>query len=1403
MQDDAFTRGLRSARDLFTTSSALINDPVVGKIRQIYTFLLVQGVLSRFGLSMSPEEFRTLDVKTRVVAKDQSSMIMVIIETALTICERFDTYRTTGDWRSLTHDDVSYVKWSKEADRIISLAPFTSNLSAHGTTYFSFISDLSDAIEKGDAICRYTKSNLGVESKYMQRKLQSLQLLKNVEVTRRASQKERKAPFGVLIHGGSSVAKSTFTKMLFYYYGQLHGLDTDDHYRYVRNPTDEYWSNFDSSKWCIQMDDIAFLLASKCSDTDPTLKEMLNVVNNVPYEDKGKTPVMAKLVLATTNTPDLNAQDYFACPLAVRRRLPYVVQVVPKRKYLHTNGKFIDPTKLEFSTGEYPDFWDITVQKLVHVDYHGRDSAKLEKVAEFSDVREFLKHFAEASLAHEKIQTKSDACDTHMRSLKVCRLCYCVGEHCNCVQSEALFRFAFSYIFSCILDVVFRTILQVSLTFFFAWCYRLKIFKVVFAYMTSFLNYELELAFLGRMNAQSNKRYKVSVKRLIQARYIVLLIVATWKTTNAVCARRYPKRPKEEKPEEEEPKEVKPKVEELGEVHDTSEADDRMFEEMVTDGIANGCMMRQDGKVWYQLQGNSLNTTEDQLLKESSQNVWYNSTLTLNQFDVPQASRSLANCSAADVRDLFSANCVRLEITALDAQYASRTGGVFLRGQFLCANKHAFRLGSRFQIKVINTTGSQGLTSNATCYISLAEMRTHEERDLIVLKLSNVPPRKDILKYWNTTMIPVSRMVSVARDASGNATYTELFNVNYCEDFPVEMLQQTMPVYMGIGTQVTKQGDCGALGVAVTPRGPVILGLHTLGHNQTAGFPHVMRDVLEALCVSEDPVVEGGGEPMLSLNGETVLTEPHHKSIFRYLTSGVANIYGSFSGFRPKPRSRVCATPLQDKMLDHLGCDLEFGRPNMSGWEPWHINVKEMVCPNTDIDQAILDHCVDCFAADIIQQLDSKHGDGWKGELVFLSDRAAVNGLPGVKFIDRINIDSSMGHPWCKSKKNFLFDDPDEKYPDGVNFDDHVWDRVRKIEERYANGQRAYPVYTAHLKDEVLPMEKIRKKKIRMFTGAPIDASLVIRKKLLSFVRLVQKNKFIFEAAPGTVAQSIEWTHIYEYLAAHGTDQIVAGDYSKFDKHMIAAIVLAAFRVIIRIYRAAGFSDKEIRELMCIGLDTAFPVVNVNGDLIEFFGTNPSGHPLTVVINSIANSLYMRYAYCLTNPKGRVCADFILFVNLLTYGDDNAMGISPMIPWFNHTSIQSALATIGVEYTMADKESESRPYIHIDDCSFLKRSWRYEQDLQAYVCPLEVKSIHKSLTMWVPSETIDKYAQMVMVISYANSEFFFHGRETFEKHHKFFREILEEHPYKLYVCEATLPNWENLCERFRRASEGL
>jgi hypothetical protein len=250
---------------------------------------------------------------------------------------------------------------------------------------------------------------------------------------------------------------------------------------------------------------------------------------------------------------------------------------------------------------------------------------------------------------------------------------------------------------------------------------------------------------------------------------------------------------------------------------------------------------------------------------------------------------------------------------------------------------------------------------------------------------------------------------------------------------------------------------------------------------------------------------------------------------------------------------------------------------------------------------------------------------------------------------------------------------------------------------------------------------------------------------------------------------------------------------------MISDFVLSAYRIMASVYEAAGFSPEEVREIMCIGEDTAFPLVNFNGDLVEFFGTNPSGHPLTVVVNSLVNSLYMRYCYIVLNPEHE-CDTFKQNVHLFTYGDDNIMGVSRQCDWFGHTGIQEQLAALGVEYTMADKESKSVPFVNIAEVQFLKRSWRFDADVGAYMCPLELASITKSLTVWLPSSSIDEYAQMVAVISSANNEFFFYGRQVFEHHRKFFHAILQKEPFARYVTESTLPTWEQLVDRFNQAS---
>eukprot|EP00494_Astrolonche_serrata_P033746 UN34015 len=157
-------------------------------------------------------------------------------------------------------------------------------------------------------------------------------------------------------------------------------------------------------------------------------------------------------------------------------------------------------------------------------------------------------------------------------------------------------------------------------------------------------------------------------------------------------------------------------------------------------------------------------------------------------------------------------------------------------------------------------------------------------------------------------------------------------------------------------------------------------------------------------------------------------------------------------------------------------------------------------------------------------------------------------------------------------------------------------------------------------------------KKTRVFTGAPFDWSIVVRKYLLSFVRVMQNERYVFEGAPGTVAQSLEWEEMYDYLTQFGEGRMVAGDYKAFDKKMPPQIILAAFEVIINLCKKSGnYSDLDMNVVKGIAFDTAFPLIEFNGDLMQFYGSNPSGHPLTVIINSLANSLYVRYAYRLAN----------------------------------------------------------------------------------------------------------------------------------------------------------------------------
>jgi hypothetical protein len=253
---------------------------------------------------------------------------------------------------------------------------------------------------------------------------------------------------------------------------------------------------------------------------------------------------------------------------------------------------------------------------------------------------------------------------------------------------------------------------------------------------------------------------------------------------------------------------------------------------------------------------------------------------------------------------------------------------------------------------------------------------------------------------------------------------------------------------------------------------------------------------------------------------------------------------------------------------------------------------------------------------------------------------------------------------------------------------------------------------------------------------------------------------------------------MHDYLIKHGSERIVAGDYKSFDKKMSPLFIRAAFDILIDLAQESEYiSPNDLLVMRGIAIDTAYPLIDFNGDLVEFFGSNPSGHPLTVIINSLVNSLYMRYVYRMLNPQGRDLPSlhsstrFKESVSLMTYGDDNIMSVSEECSWFNHVAISGAFNDMGIVYTMPDKESESVPYVSIYSSSFLKRSWVWNDEVGAYLAPLDHDSIERQLTVWVASTSISESEQALEVIAGAGREYFFYGREVFEEKQILLKEV--------------------------------
>ena len=816
-------------------------------------------------------------------------------------------------------------------------------------------------------------------------------------------------------------------------------------------------------------------------------------------------------------------------------------------------------------------------------------------------------------------------------------------------------------------------------------------------------------------------------------------------------------------------------------------------------------MYKTTGKLG--VQGN--NMSRPKAFKEEKTNIYY-------YRNIP--STSLPQSPSSKLQDTYEqavqtlSKCVfhlKVEYTGEDSKLYSRSCSVISLGgcNFLTIS-HAFRgihqmpinSDHEFKCSMIVSPQTDGITRNIDHFILVRkDISIIGSKDLCVFRLLNKPTRFDL-----GFLFPAERVMAlnhpgdvIMRDHSGLLDITKIIEChigsqgNYVADpdtsFSTEFKLGDSPTYTLQSESFV--GMCGGLVCARSrANGITIIGIHVAGMGHTGRcFPITYGEIENAILDIDNhtPQMAHSGDVNLVLGDyKADLSDTIHKRApFNHVPSGSAECHGSFTGFRPTMKSQVEDTTIRAQVGDVMQLYSEHVPPDLRSLKPKVIAL-EALTAQEPINQQSLNKCMEALYLDIVTDLSKEQMDA----LHPYDMDTVVNGMAGITYVDKMNFNTSMGFPINKSKRYFLSPLPSSEFiPDGKEFSDEIIIEIERMRAVYKEGKRNHVIFKAHLKDEPVTLKKRKIGKTRVFTGSPVAFSILMRQYFLCFVRVMQNNKFTFECAVGTNAQSSEWGEIFNYLTNNGQwNKLFAGDFKLFDKKACAAIIRAAFEIFIRLASSVAtedgvnpdggptFSFDDVTVMIGLATDTSHPLVDFFGELIQFYGGNPSGHALTVLINCLMNSMYMRLAFMGEMEKHGVTLDmFQDLVHVITYGDDNTIGVAPSCLWFNHTVVQRELAKIGVQYTMADKSEGSVPFQNIEEIDFLKRKFVVDEESGFMMAPLDIDSIAKMLCVHVVSKEITPEHQSAEIIRAANREFCFHGRAVFDIRHKQLLEVID------------------------------
>jgi hypothetical protein len=251
---------------------------------------------------------------------------------------------------------------------------------------------------------------------------------------------------------------------------------------------------------------------------------------------------------------------------------------------------------------------------------------------------------------------------------------------------------------------------------------------------------------------------------------------------------------------------------------------------------------------------------------------------------------------------------------------------------------------------------------------------------------------------------------------------------------------------------------------------------------------------------------------------------------------------------------------------------------------------------------------------------------------------------------------------------------------------------------------------------------------------------------------------------------------------------VIAGDYSNWDGKSVSdgfrSVYTAAERwytrhwdLIVRNKRNVFFGNELdlnqcIYLLRCVALEVLNHVhtcnVRIDGEMYKIFyqvqNGIPSGCPGTAPTNSGCNLWMLSYCYFYMTQGTSNCTveKFFEYIYAIFYGDDICVNISPLIiDFFNQETLTPLMKKLfDIDFTDEQKTGTIVKSRMLNQITFLKRGFVFNEDIQLYVAPLPIPLL-LDITNWVRSGSESPYVITIDNLRAVMGEIALNGKEMY------------------------------------------